>query len=60
MYHAVVGLQTRQGDRRQVLSIKRLQPGTHASSVLREGDILLAVGGAPVSAYRDVEAAVLK
>jgi hypothetical protein len=52
--------QTRQGDRRQVLSIKRLQPGTHASSVLREGDILLAVGGTPVSAYRDVEAAVLK
>ena len=43
-----------------MLSIKRLQPGSHSATVLREGDILLAVGGVPVSTYRDVEAAVLK
>lgn len=46
------------GDKRQVLAVRRAQPGTHAHSILREGDLLLAVDGRPVVSYRDVEVAV--
>jgi S1-C subfamily serine protease len=43
------------GDRRQALSITRVVAGSPAASVLREGDLLLAVDGHPVSAPRAVE-----
>jgi S1-C subfamily serine protease len=44
--------------RRQVLSIARLVGGSDAASVLQPGDILLAIDGQPVTAFRDVEHAV--
>ncbi len=44
--------------RRQVLSIARLVGGSSAAELLRPGDILLAVDGQPVTAFRDVERAV--
>ncbi len=43
------------GDRRQALSITRVVAGSPAASVLREGDLLLAVDGRPVSRPRAVE-----
>ena len=52
-------LQKRHSDRRQVLGARRIQPGTHAARVLREGDIILAVDGTAVSCFRDVEEAVI-
>jgi hypothetical protein len=51
--------QSRHSDRRQVLCAKRIQPGTDAAVVLREGDIILAVDSVPVACFRDVEAAVV-
>jgi S1-C subfamily serine protease len=43
------------GARRQALSITRVVAGSPAASVLREGDLLLAVNGQPVSRPRAVE-----
>ncbi len=41
--------------RRQVLWVVRRQAGTPAAELLREGDLVLAVDGAPVARFRDVE-----
>ena len=44
--------------KRQVLSIARLVGGSSAAKLLQPGDILLAIDGQPVTAFRDVERAV--
>lgn len=44
--------------KRQVLSIARLVGGSSAAELLQPGDILLAIDGQPVTAFRDVERAV--
>jgi len=44
--------------RSQVLSVAQLLRGHAASACLREGDLILAVDGAPVCTFRDVELAV--
>ncbi|TPX39919.1 hypothetical protein SeMB42_g06188 [Synchytrium endobioticum] len=43
--------------RRNVLLIRRLTSGTAAASLLKEGDLLLAIDGRVVTRFRDVEAA---
>ncbi|EOD16445.1 hypothetical protein EMIHUDRAFT_245118 [Emiliania huxleyi CCMP1516] len=47
-------------EKRQVLSVQRLIPGTPAHGQLLEGDLILAVDGVPVNTYPAVEAAVLR
>jgi hypothetical protein len=53
----VARLEGRSGAHRQVLGISRVVAGSPAASVLREGDLLLAVNGTAVSRFRDVERA---
>jgi S1-C subfamily serine protease len=48
------------GQRRQVLSIDRLVAGTPAAKSLESGDLLLAIDGAVVNRFREVERAVQK
>lgn len=48
------------GDRRTVLCVRRCAPRSPASGALREGDLLLAVAGAPVITFRDVETALAR
>jgi S1-C subfamily serine protease len=52
-------LQKAGGSSRQVLSIVRLVGGSDAARRLQPGDILLAIDGAPVTHFRDVERAVI-
>jgi S1-C subfamily serine protease len=46
--------------RRRALSITRLVAGTPASELLRNGDMVLAIDGAVVTSYRELEEAVQK
>lgn len=45
-------------DDRQLLSVTRLVGGSPAQRLLRQGDLLLAIDGAVVTGFRDVERAV--
>jgi S1-C subfamily serine protease len=51
----VARLEALDGAQRQALSISRVVAGSPAAAVLREGDLLLAVNGQPVSRPRAVE-----
>ena len=42
-------------ERRQVLRVKSTVAASHAQEVLRDGDMVLAVAGQPVSSFGDVE-----
>ncbi|NJD32887.1 MAG: PDZ domain-containing protein, partial [Gammaproteobacteria bacterium] len=50
-------LEAESGAHRQVLSVSRVAAGSPAAATLREGDLLLAVNGRPVSRFREVELA---
>jgi S1-C subfamily serine protease len=43
---------------RQVLSVARMTGGAASAQVLRQGDLVLAIGDKPVTRFRDVERAV--
>jgi S1-C subfamily serine protease len=45
---------------RQVLGITRMVAGSRAAQVLQTGDLVLAIDGAPVNRFREVERAVQK
>src|SRR5690606_1007701 len=45
-------------EERQVLSIARITGGAASADLLRQGDLVLAIDGAPVTMFRDVEKAV--
>jgi S1-C subfamily serine protease len=53
----VAKLEKAGGANRQLLRVSRLVAGSPAAATLRDGDLLLAVNGAPVSRFRDVELA---
>lgn len=55
--HALV---THDSERRQALIVTRLVAGSPAEKVLRPGDLILAIDGATVSRFREVEHAVQK
>ena len=44
---------------RQVLGIARITGGAAAAKLLQQGDLILAIEGAPVAVFRDVERAVV-
>jgi len=51
-------LENKNPEARQVLGIARITGGASAGRVLRQGDLILAIEGAPVAVFRDVERAV--
>jgi len=53
----IAKLEAIEGAHRQALQVARVVAGSPAESVLRQGDLLLAVDGRPVSRFRDVERA---
>lgn len=54
----VARLEAVAGSKRHVLAVRRCLPRSHAHTLLKEGDIVLAVNGRPVLTARDVEIAV--
>jgi S1-C subfamily serine protease len=52
-------IEAKNPEARQVLGIARITGGAASAKVLRQGDLILAVDGAPVAVYRDVERAVV-
>ena len=51
-------IEKRNPEGRQVLAVSRVTGGAASGRVLRPGDLVLAIGGEPVTAFRDVEKAV--
>ncbi len=54
----VAKLTTQNPERRQVLTVARITGGAASGRILRQGDLVLAVEGKPVTTFRDVERAV--
>ncbi len=52
-------IEAKNPEARQVLGVARITGGAAAAKVLRQGDLILAIEGAPVAVYRDVERAVV-
>jgi S1-C subfamily serine protease len=53
----VAQFESRNPDHRQVLAVARVAAGSDAAQKLREGDLLLAVNGATLNRFREVERA---
>jgi S1-C subfamily serine protease len=52
-------LEQKNPERRQVLTVQRITGGAPAIGLLQQGDLLLAIDGAVVSSFRDVERATV-
>ncbi|MEY2853323.1 MAG: hypothetical protein RL030_455, partial [Pseudomonadota bacterium] len=52
-------LEKKNPERRQVLNVTRITGGAPANGLLQQGDLLLAIDGAVVSGFRDVERATV-
>lgn len=53
-------LEAHDAKRRQALAVARLVAGSPAASLLKPGDLVLAIDGQPVNRFREVERAVQK
>jgi hypothetical protein len=48
------------GERRQVLRVRLCLAGSDARRVLRDADLVLAIGGQPISSFNDVERVIVQ
>ncbi|KAI3430723.1 hypothetical protein D9Q98_005309 [Chlorella vulgaris] len=48
------------GERRQVLRVRSCLAGSDARRVLRDADLVLAIGGQPISSFNDVERVIVQ